>query len=157
MHGIMRIFRTAEFSISNFEEFLNLFTGDFQNAHFLMSDGIMLDFRKIFPETMLQRIMVQRILTCYQLQKILMDSDENPHYISVTSLVMESWPSRIIESIHDIMKIKAYYRGTVIFMNVVGNGGVFEKYLGRRILPAGISGRHLPDMKTKAISGTERS
>ena len=140
MHGTMRIFRTAEFSISNFEEFLNLFIEDFQNVHFLMSDGIMLDFRKIFPEAMLQRIMLQRILTCYQLQKILMDSGENPHYISATSSVMESWPSRIIESIHDIMKIKAYYRGAVIFFNIVGNGGVFEKYLGRRILPAGTPG-----------------
>lgn len=133
MRGTLRIFRTPAFNTTWFSEFMEMSTG-YSEWHFLLTDGIMVDFRKAFPEDILPSIKVQRILTSYQLQKILMDSDNNPYYISAASGVMETWPSAVIEGIYDILKIKVHYHGCIVFLNVVGSGGVFEKYLGNRVL-----------------------
>lgn len=137
MYGTLRIFRTPEFSSEGLSEFMKVALSGYEEFHFLLTDGIMMDFRDVFPENLLPSIKVQRILTSYQLQKILIDSDDSPYYISATSGVMETWPSSIVESIYDIMKIKTHYRGGTIFMNIVGQGGVFEKYLGNRVLARG--------------------
>lgn len=106
----------------------------YSEIHFLLTDGIMVDFRQAFPEDLLSSIKVQRILTSYQLQKILMDSDNSPYYISAASGVVEAWSPSIIEGIYDIMKIKTSYHGCLIYLNIVGAGGVFEKYLGNRVI-----------------------
>lgn len=140
MHGTLRIFRTPKFSTRDLSEFMKIALSSFQEFHFLLTDGIMLNFRGTFPDEVLPAIKVQRILTSYQLQKILMDSDENPYYISVASAVIDTWPASIIESIYDIMKIKSYYRGGIIFMNIVGKSGVFEKYFGNRVFERGNAG-----------------
>lgn len=137
MRGTLRIFRTPSFSIRALQEFTGQFLPGFQEIHFLLTDGIMLNFREIFPEDILPGIRVQRILTSYQLQKILMESDSNPHYIAAASAVLASWPPKVIEGIYDVMKIKSYYNGGIIFMNVVGSGGIFEKYLGNMAIPGG--------------------
>ncbi len=134
MHGTLRIFRTPAFSHEWFSEFIKMSLNQHSEFHLLITDGIMMDFRSLFSENILQSIKVQRILTSYQLQKILMDSDDSPYYISATTAVIETWPSAVVESIYDIMKIKTHYRGGIIFLNVVGQSGIFEKYLGNRVL-----------------------
>lgn len=136
MHGTLRIFRTPTFGTEWFSEFIKISSG-YSEWHFLLTDGIMVDFRNTFPEEILHSIKVQRILTSYQLQKILLDSDSSPYYISAASSVMETWPSAVIESIYDIMKIKSHYHGDIVFLNVVGSAGVFEKYLGNRVVARG--------------------
>lgn len=136
MHGTLRIFRTPAFSTSWFSEFMEMSTGHGE-WHFLLTDGIIVDFRKAFPGDTLPSIKVQRILTSYQLQKILLDSDNNPYYISAASAVVETWPSAVIEGLYDILKIKTHYHGCIIFLNIVGSGGVFEKYFGNRVLSRG--------------------
>ncbi len=134
MRGTLRIFRTPKFSIEGLEEFIRISLKSYGEVHFLLTDGIMLNFRDILSPEIMPMVMVQRILTSYQLQKILMDSDQNPCYISATSSVIEAWPSSIVESIYDILKIKTQYHGAIVFLNIVGHGGVFEKYLGNRVL-----------------------
>lgn len=134
MHGTLRIFRTSTFSHRWFSEFMKISLQDHVEVHLLITDGIMMDFGSIFPENILHSIKVQRILTSYQLQKILLDSDDNPYYITATTPVMDTWPSSVVESIYDIMKIQTQYRGGVIYLNIVGDKGVFEKYLGNRVL-----------------------
>lgn len=106
---------------------------DHAEIHLLITDGIMMDFRTMFSEEIQQKINVQRILTSYQLQKILMDSDDSPYYISATTPVVDTWPTPVLESIYDIMKIKTQYRGGIIFLNIVGGTGIFESYLGNRV------------------------
>ncbi len=134
MRGTLRIFRTSKFSVEDLGEFIGIALKSYGEVHFLLTDGIMLNFRDIIPQEIMHMVMVQRILTSYQLQKILMDSDRNPYYISVTSSVIETWPPSVVESIYDILKIRTQYHGTIVYLNIVGHGGVFEKYLGNRIL-----------------------
>lgn len=134
MHGTLRIFRTSKFNLEALEEFIRISLRNHREVHFLLTDGIMINFRDVFPPEIMPMVMVQRILTSYQLQKILMDSDDNPYYISVSSAVIETWPSSVIETIYDILKIKTQYRGAIVFLHIVGQRGVFEKYLGNRIL-----------------------
>ena len=131
MHAPLRIFSTKVFRTEDVLDFITLFDGG-GIIHLLISDGIMTDFRHAFPAVYLPMIMVQRVLTSYQLQRILMDSDDHPHYIAILSDVMESWASRIVESIYDIMKIKSYYHGCPIYLNIIGSPGVFARYLGNR-------------------------
>lgn len=134
MHGTLRIFRTPSFDLEEMSEFINRFSPDSGEFHFLLTDGIMMNFRDTFPEDLLSRMYVQRILTSYQLQRILVDSDRSPYYIAVSSGVIDTWPLAVVEGIYDVMKIKSYYNGGTIFVNIVGHGGLFEKYLGNRIL-----------------------
>ena len=134
MRGTLRIFRTQKFSVESLEEFIRISLKSYGEMHFLLTDGIMINFREVLSPEIMPMVLVQRILTSYQLQKILMDSDQNPYYISVTSAVIEAWPSSVVESIYDILKIKAQYHGAIVYLNIVGHGGVFEKYLGNRIL-----------------------
>lgn len=134
MRGTLRIFRTPKFSVEDLGEFIRISLKSYGEVHFLLTDGIMINFSEIIPPDIMPVVMVQRVLTSYQLQKILMDSDQNPYYISVTSAVIETWPSSVVESIYDILKIKTQYHGSIVFLNIVGHGGIFEKYLGNRIL-----------------------
>ncbi len=134
MHGTLRIFRTATFSQEWFSEFIKTSFHDHSEVHLLITDGIMMNFRDMFSDNVLNAVKVQRILTSYQLQKILMDSDDSPYYISATTPVMDTWPAAVVESIYDIMKIKTHYRGGIIYLNIVGEKGIFEKYLGNRVL-----------------------
>ena len=127
MHGSLRIFRTGSFDIKNLERFLEL-AQDYENPHLLVSDGILLSTSYIKND-----LVIQRILTSNQLQKILIDMDDSPCYIIIASSVIESWKKIIVESIYDILKAKSY-RGAIIFMNIVGKHGIFEFYFGKRVI-----------------------
>jgi len=78
--------------------------------------------------------MVQRILTSYQMQKALMETDNDPHFIGIRSEIISSWEPDILQSIYDIMKIKSYYRGCMIYFYVIGEPGIFMQYMGKRFV-----------------------
>jgi hypothetical protein len=130
MRGILRIFRTKSLETSRILEFTDLFLIEYGKVHLLLSDGIILDLRSMFDGDQLESIFIQRILTSYQLEKILMDSDDMPFYMIIRSEVISDWKKNTLEGIYDILKIKTNYRGCNIWMNIVGNSGTFEKYLG---------------------------
>lgn len=130
MRGMLRIFRTKSLETAKIFEFIDSFLMDYGKIHLLLSDGIILDLRSMFDGDQLESIFIQRILTSYQLEKILMDSDDMPFYMAIRSEVISDWKKSTLEGIYDILKIKTNYRGCNIWMHIVGNSGVFEKYLG---------------------------
>lgn len=133
MYGNLRIFRTEGFEISKFYDFINRYRDLGGRMHFLVSDGIIVDFLHMIPEDLPDSIIVQRILTSYQLQRILMDSDSDPHFIAIRSGIISSWPLDVVQSIYDVMRIKSYYHNCGIYVNIVGQKGIFENYLGKML------------------------
>jgi len=168
VHGSLRIYRSDSFDPGYVDRF-HISTRDTDSIfHFLISDGIMVDFRSAFmPETLesmrIQRILtsyqlqkilmesddypyfiavmshaisdwkttiLQRILTSYQLQKILMESDDYPYFIAVMSHAISDWKTTILQSILDVLRIKTYYRGCRIELNIIGERDIHELYIG---------------------------
>jgi hypothetical protein len=136
MHAPLRIFSTKSFQAGNVRSFMKEFESD--AIHLLITDGIMSDFRHEFTRDELNTIMVQRILTSFQLQKILMDSDDKPHYMALASGVVSSWPGSIVASIYDIVRIMTYYHGCPVYMNIIGDPGIMSRYLGNRPVNMGM-------------------
>ena len=130
MRGTLRIFRTEALETGDIYRFLDRFLQDHGRVHLLVSDGVILDLRSMFSNEERDRIYVQRVLTSYQFERILMDSDENPFFIAIRSDVISEWKVITIESIYDILRIKSMFRGCHIWMNIVGPPGIFQKYLG---------------------------
>ncbi len=130
MHGPLKVFSTDRFMAENVTSMIDQY--DAARVHLLISDGIMVDFRHAFPPVARKSIIVQRVLTSYQLQKILMDSDNSPHYIALASEVINSWYASVVSGIYDIMRIKSYYHGCPIHLNIIGDPGVMARYLGAR-------------------------
>lgn len=133
MRSYLKIFRTKSLDVDELYRFM-----DSMHQHgklrFLVSDGILLNMDQLFPEDIGIRVKIQRILTSHQLQRILLESDNIPHFIALISDVMSSWEVESVESIYEIMKIKSYYHRCPISMNIVGKRGVYENYLGKRVL-----------------------
>ncbi|MEM0157531.1 MAG: hypothetical protein QXN26_05660 [Thermoplasmataceae archaeon] len=136
MHAPLRIFSTKSFQAENVRTFMKEFESD--TVHLLITDGIMSDFRHQFARDELDTIMVQRILTSFQLQKILMDSDDKPYYMALSSGVVSSWPGSIVASIYDIIRIMTYYHGCPVYMNIIGDPGIMSRYLGNRPVHMGM-------------------
>ena len=130
MHGPLKVFSTDKFIAGNVTDMIDQYGAAM--VHLLISDGIMVDFRHAFPDAVRKIIMVQRVLTSYQLQRILMESDSNPHYIALASAVVNSWHVSVVSGIYDIMRIKSYYHGCPIHLNIIGDPGVMARYLGAR-------------------------
>lgn len=133
MRSYLRISRTGSLDLEELYAFIGR-ARDYGRIHFLVSDGILLDLPEIFPEDSGIDVRMQRILTSYQLQRILLESDNSPHFIAVISDVISSWAVESVQSIYEVMKIKTYYHRCPISMNIVGSGGVYENYLGKRVL-----------------------
>lgn len=133
MRGNLKIFRTKSFNPFDFYRFIEAYSDNSDSVHFLVSDGIIIDFAHLFPRDILEKVRIQRILTSYQLQRILMDSNTDPHFIAVRSEIMSSWGASIIEGIYDVLKIKSYYHGCRVYLNVVGEKGVYENYFGKTL------------------------
>ncbi len=104
-----------------------------EKVHLLITDGIVLDYPGLISEDAMDKMYVQRILTPYQLEKILMGSDNNPHILLLKSEVLESWSRASLESIHDILMIKTSYYGCKIDLIMVGKPGVYQYYLGGKL------------------------
>lgn len=133
MRSYLRIFRTASLDTDEFYRFLETMH-EHSRMHFLVSDGIVLDLPSALGDTGEMRVGMKRILTSYQLQRTLLESDSNPHFIAIVSGVISSWEMESIQSIYEIMKVKSYYHRCPIAMNIVGEGGVYEYYMGKRVV-----------------------
>ena len=133
MPGHLRMVIVDNLGSIEFRNFMDR-AGVNEKVHLMVSDGIMVDFLRQFPEHIARTVMVERILTSYQLQKALMETDDNPHFIGIRSEIISSWESDILQSIYDIQKIKAYYHGCMIYFYVVGEPAPFMEYLGRRFV-----------------------
>ena len=130
MHGSLRIYRSDSFDPGYVDRF-HISTRDTDSIfHFLISDGIMVDFRSAFMPETLESMLIQRILTSYQLQKILMESDDYPYFIAVMSHAISDWKTTILQSILDVLRIKTYYRGCRIELNIIGERDIHELYIG---------------------------
>lgn len=130
MHGSLRIYRSDSFDPGYVDRF-HISTRDTDSIfHFLISDGIMVDFRSAFMPETLESMRIQRILTSYQLQKILMESDDYPYFIAVMSHAISDWKTTILQSILDVLRIKTYYRGCRIDLNIIGERDIHELYIG---------------------------
>ncbi len=103
----------------------------YERIHVMISDGLIFD-RRTFKNK--EGLAFQRVLNPYQLEKALMDTDSNPHIILLKSEVVESWDLDDVQSLYDILKIKSYGTGCWVIMNIIGTGGVFENYLGNRVI-----------------------
>ncbi|MHB1812201.1 MAG: hypothetical protein ACYCPR_07285 [Thermoplasmataceae archaeon] len=130
MHGSLRIYRSDSFDPGYVDRF-HISTRETDSIfHFLISDGIMVDFRSAFMPETLESMRIQRILTSYQLQKILMESDDYPYFIAVMSHAISDWKTTILQSILDVLRIKTYYRGCRIDLNIIGERDIHELYIG---------------------------
>ena len=78
--------------LAEFSNFMDR-SGSNEKVHLMVSDGIMVDFLRQFPENVARAVLVERILTSYQLQKTLMETDDAPHFIGIRSEVISSWDS----------------------------------------------------------------
>ncbi|OWP56536.1 MAG: hypothetical protein B2I17_05580 [Thermoplasmatales archaeon B_DKE] len=133
MSGHLRMMISDNLGAAEFGRFMEE-AGDGGKKHLMVSDGIMVDFLRQFPENAVESVMVQRILTSYQMQKALMETDNDPHFIGIRSEIISSWEPDILQSIYDIMKIKSYYRGCMIYFYVIGEPGIFMQYMGKRFV-----------------------
>jgi hypothetical protein len=130
VQGSLRIYRTESFDPGYVDRFRMLESNAEPVFHFLISDGIMVDFRTAFMPETLESMRIQRILTSYQLQRILMESDDYPYFIAVMSHSISDWKTAILQSILDVLRIKTYYRGCRIDMNIIGDRDIHELYMG---------------------------
>ncbi len=133
MRTYLRIFRTGRFDTEELYSFMDRIR-EYGRMHFLVSDGVMLDLGKVFPDGSGIDVRMQRILTSYQMQRILLESDSSPHFIVIISDVISEWAVESVQSIYEIMRVKSYYHRCPISMNIVGKKGVYESYLGKRVL-----------------------
>lgn len=112
------------------ETILNL-KKQYEKIHIMFSDGLIFD-RRTFKN--IEGLAFQRVLNPYQLEKALIDTDQNPHIIILKSEVVDSWDLYDIQALYDILKIKSYGTGCRVTMNIIGPGGVFENYLGSKVI-----------------------
>ncbi len=121
MTGHLEIFQTPKIDENRLKGLLK----KYDESHFLISDGIIIDFRDWN-----YNIRIQRILTVYQLKRILIEGDDKPFIISATSEIVNSWPMRDMVSLGEIMKIKSYYRDCDIYFNIIGSYNFYNFIIG---------------------------
>ena len=131
MRGSLRIRREDTLRSDYLMKFFSPLSSE-DKVHLLLTDGIVLDYADLMDGDCMDRVYVQRILTPYQLEKILIGSDNYPHVLILKSEVVESWSSSALQSIQDILSIKSGFYGCMIDMCIVGKPGVYQKYLGKK-------------------------
>ena len=132
VRGNLRYFREPHFRISVILEAME-YIGRFNDrAHLLISDGIIIDARVMILDDL--EILIQRIVNPHQLQAILVAGDNMPYFIAVQSEEIDTWQFEIIDSIHDIMRIKTYSLGCLIFFYSFGDPWTYEHiFTGQRM------------------------
>jgi hypothetical protein len=94
-------------------------------SRLLISDGIILE--KIILDYDLK---IQRIMTSYQLNKIIMDGNIESYLILISSTVFDAWSLIAIEELNYIMGIAAY-NGSTIMLDIVGAKTVNAEFMVR--------------------------
>ncbi|MFG1519580.1 MAG: hypothetical protein AAE977_03780 [Thermoplasmataceae archaeon] len=131
MAGRLKIWREDKFEQSSVVAFLDKFQSE-ESIHLVLSDGIIIDPQIIKEHDTEGKLKIQRILTPYQLERILMESDNYPYMICIRSDIIDSWSVHVMESLYDIMRIKSNFYGCIMETLIVGQHGIFENYFGRK-------------------------
>ncbi|MCL4315071.1 MAG: hypothetical protein M1454_05040 [Candidatus Thermoplasmatota archaeon] len=134
MNGIIRVNTTQMFSSGDACEFASSVVRHGGSVTLLVSDGIILDLESTISMEDMEKIRVVRILTPYQLENVLMTDSSNAYYIALRGSIIKNWSRECFESIMDIIRIKAYFKGSIIVMNFVGEIGIHSIYLQRAFL-----------------------
>ncbi|MEM0140356.1 MAG: hypothetical protein QXZ44_07105 [Ferroplasma sp.] len=111
--AILKIFRTTENYIT---ELLSNYSVD----RLLISDGIILG-----KEITGFDVKIQRVLTPYQLENILISSSERMYYIVISSDIFDSWTLLEVHELYYIMEQKKY-NGSSIILELYGRKTVNE-------------------------------
>jgi len=90
----------------------------------LISDGIMLE-KNILNFS----IKIQRIMTPYQLNRIIIEGDIENYLIFISSFVIDSWSLAAIGELNYVMEQSTYNGNTIIF-DIVGSKTVNEAFMG---------------------------
>ena len=105
--GFLRIIRTDKTSI-------NSLLSRYKIEKILISDGIILD------KTILNYdVKIQRILTPYQLENILINSHEESFLIVISTLTLESWDTMELSVVSELIRRMAV-SGKGMIINLIG-------------------------------------
>ncbi|MGP6294162.1 hypothetical protein [Caldiplasma sukawensis] len=130
---MFRIIRTKAVQYEILRDMIENALNKFDHVKILVSEGFQIDPQSVFYGLDLSRIRIQRILTSYQLSRILMESNNMAYFIMLRSEVMDEWEYETVDSIQWIIRMKSLYSGNIIFLNVVGSPSVMEKFFDSRI------------------------
>lgn len=131
--SMFRIIRTKAVQYEILRDMIESALNKFDNVKILVSEGFQIDPQSVFYGLDLSRIRIQRVLTSYQLSRILMESNNMAYFIMLRSEVIDEWEYETVDSIQWIMRMKSLYSGNMIFLNVVGSPSVMEKFFDCRI------------------------
>ncbi len=80
----------------------------------LISDGIRID-RGILK----YHVKIQRILTPYQLERILVENSIERYIIIISSFIFDSWSMNVIDELHTVID-KSVYNSSTVILEIVG-------------------------------------
>ncbi|ARD83940.1 hypothetical protein [Ferroplasma acidiphilum] len=90
----------------------------------LISDGIMLE-----KNILNFNVKIQRIMTPYQLNRIVIESGIEKYLILISSFVLDSWGLSVIGEINYVME-QSVYNGSAVIFDIVGSKTVNEEFMG---------------------------
>jgi len=96
----------------------------YKSTKLLISDGV-----RLGRNIMHYDIKIQRILTPYQLERIIIDGGIERYLILISSSVFDSWSLIVIDELSFIME-QAAYNGNMIIFEIVGYKTVNEAFIG---------------------------
>ncbi len=90
----------------------------------LISDGIILE-----KNILNCSIKIQRIMTPYQLNRIIIEGGIEKYLIFISSFVLDSWSLPVVDELNFVMKQSTYNGNTIIF-DIVGSKTINEAFMG---------------------------
>ena len=125
--GYLRIWVTENFTWTSFRRSMD-YIGDAGKINILISDGIILTGQHL---KMLQgrEVFIQRVLTSYQLVRILREQYIEKAVLFIFSRVSDEWDLVMIETILESLRIKSSIQGSRIIFNVIGKAGKLKYFM----------------------------
>ncbi len=125
--GYLRIWVTENFTWTSFRRSMD-YIGDEGKINILISDGIILTGQHL---KMLQgrEVFIQRVLTSYQLVRILREQYIEKAVLFIFSRVSDEWDLVMIETILESLRIKSSIQGSRIIFNVIGKAGKLKYFM----------------------------
>ena len=80
----------------------------------LISDGI-----RITRGILKYSVKIQRILTPYQLERIIAENNMERYVIVISSLIFDSWSLNVMDDLHTVIE-KSVHNGSTIILEIVG-------------------------------------
>lgn len=118
---MLKIFRTGKLNLDLLQETVENMVSKHGKVSLFLSDGIMLPPGHVLRKFPMEQVFVTRILTSHQLLRVLMEMNSTAYYICMNSKIMDDWKLSTIDSIYDVLRIRAISNHCDIAMNVVGD------------------------------------